>query len=115
MQFTGNTARAYQTTPAAILGDATHAAERGAALLSRHLAQNNGDLVKALALYNSGSLRCGAENTFGYFTNHDYPYQVVKLANTAAQLDLRHSNPGTTIAAIGLAVAGLIYWKTETN
>ena len=115
MQFTAQTARTFQTSPENILGDATHAIERGAALLSQHLRNQGGDLVKALALYNSGSLRCGAENTFGYFTNHDYPFQVVKLANTAVQLDLRNVAPGTTIAVLGLAVAGLIYWKPETN
>lgn len=117
MQFTGETARAMQSSPARMLQDPVHAVERGAALLRRNLDRTGGDLVKAAALYNSGRLQCGADNTFGYVTNSDYPYQVIKWANTASQLNLvARSYAGALSAFVVVLVTGLVStgtWKPK--
>jgi soluble lytic murein transglycosylase-like protein len=114
MQFIPATAYANGTSPERLLQDPAHAIERAGHFLKKRLLEVGGDIVKAATLYNAGKLECGAETTFGYVSNHDYPYQLVKWSNTAKSLGLqRESLIVPTLAAAGIVTAGLIWWKPK--
>jgi len=117
MQFTDETARAYGASGPALMGNPELAIHLAGEFLVDKIAKYGMDLVKLAASYNAGSPRCGkSDSTFGLISNHDYPFSVVKYANTALELGLGAKPPllqagfmGGLFAALGIGAAYAIY------
>lgn len=119
MQFIGQTARAYGTTPTEIVNNPTKAIEVAGELLGDFIDKFGFDLPRIAAAYNGGPgvlSKCGKEgSTFGWRTNGDYPMKVVRYANTAfaeGMTDARSTAlPAILLAAVGAGIA----WGIHTN
>ena len=119
MQFIPETAAAQGANIEQMMQDDNFAITIGAKLLSKLVNKYDGDIVKAAASYNAGSPVCnGSSTTFGYRSNGDYPMDVIKWSNTAANMKLpMKSLPlGAIMTATGVFVAGIILadiWKPK--
>jgi hypothetical protein len=121
MQMIDQTARCYGASGAELRGNPGLALDLGAAMLAEEIygeapgAKNCAsgpygfDLPRIATAYNCGSARCGS-GTLGLCGQHDYAYNVVKYANTAAELGIPAWPSRFSVAAIGggmLALAGI--------
>lgn len=119
MQFIPSTARRFGVTPEDLLLNPALSISVGAMLLHDLLSTTQGDLVKATALYNAGSLRCDSSKILGYYTEGQYSYEVVRWSNTFIQFSAEigaypKMGAAALILAGGLVAAGAIYggfWK----
>ena len=104
MQFIGQTARKYGTSPDEIVNNPNKAIEVAGNLLSDMRGRFGFDLPKLAAAYNAGGPRCSKEGTtFGWKTNDDYPMQVVRYSNTAFELGMTNAATFSPLNAVHLA------------
>lgn len=119
MQFIGQTARSYDTTPTEIVNNPSKAIEVAGELLADFVKRFGRDLPKIAAAYNGGPgvlSKCGKEgSTFGWKTNGDYPMKVLRVSNTAFALGMTSARrsfvPALLLAGIGAGIA----WGIHTN
>lgn len=117
MQFIGNAARQYGTSPDEIMRRPSVAIDVAGDLLRDLVDRFGFDLPKIAAAYNGGagifSKGCGKEGTtFGWFTNGDYPARVVRYSNTAFELGMTKAStmlPAVLLAATGIGIGWAIY------
>ncbi len=118
MQFTAQTAASFGTSAAALLADDGLAIERAGAFIASIFTKRGGDFVKIAVEYNAGPgglSRCnGGDEIFGYGTNPNYAYRVVRWSNTAIALGLKtfpSRTAGFLTGLLGAAAlaAGAIY------
>lgn len=113
MQFIEQTAARYGTTPTRLVENPAHAIETAAELIMDLGERVGFDLVRIAAAYNGGFGRCGkVGTTFGWYTNGDYPLNVVKYNNTFIEQKLAvpaSGGAGLLAAAAGLTAAWFVY------
>lgn len=118
MQMIAPTANKFGATPTQLMQSPIQALLAAAGYIDAIAEQVGDDLVRVAAAYNAGvgSLKkCGKqETTFGWYTNGNYPMEVVQYANTFIGLQLApvpQSNTmlGALFATVGLGIAAGIY------
>lgn len=118
MQMIAPTANRFGVTPTEIMQNPLQALLAAAGFIEAIVEQVGVDLVRVAAAYNAGvgSLKkCGKqETTFGWYTNGNYPMEVVQYANTFIGLRLAQLPPGNSMigalfATVGLGIAAGIY------
>lgn len=117
MQMIAPTANRYGVTPTQLMQSPTQALFAAARYIQALVDQVGTDLVRVAAAYNAGvgSLKkCGKQgSTFGWYTNGDYPMEVVQYSNTFIGLRLApvqsNSMLGALFATVGLGIAAGIY------
>jgi len=122
MQFIAPTAAAYGVTPDQLIRSPAVSIDVGGRFI-RDLANKVGyDIVRIAAAYNGGIGKCGkAGTTFGWYTNADYPFEVVKYVNTFVSLQPNYSPSsglglaGAFFLTLGLGVAAGVYTGKVKN
>lgn len=118
MQMVAPTANRYGVTPTQIMESPTQALLAAARYIEALVVLVGNDLVRVAAAYNAGSAslnKCGKQDsTFGWYTNNDYPMEVIRYANTFIGLRLApvpqsNSMLGALFAIAGLGIAAGIY------
>lgn len=117
MQMIAPTANKFGATPTQLMQSPVQALQAAARYIQAIVDQVGSDLVRVAVAYNAGVgglNKCGKDGTtFGWYTNGNYPMEVVQYANTFLQLappaPQAVSMLGALFATTGVAIAAGIY------